>query len=161
MTASYHYVEGTPDVAQLPGINAVVEAALMTWSLPERVKRLALPSYRYTEADLEHLGLATARDAQGGVIAVAAWEPAAPGDGPPGRKALLLHGLYVHPLHQRRGIGTALLRRALQAAAANGSDGLLVKAQHGAEAFFAGAAFTRLETVDGARDYARRYWHPA
>lgn len=32
--------------------NAVVEAALMTWSLPERVKRLSLPAVRaLTDAD--------------------------------------------------------------------------------------------------------------
>jgi hypothetical protein len=30
----------------LAGINALIGQAVMTWSLPGRVKRLALPSYR-------------------------------------------------------------------------------------------------------------------
>ncbi len=38
----------------LDAINHVIEAAVMIWDLPERVKRLSLSSYYYTEQDLNH-----------------------------------------------------------------------------------------------------------
>ena len=44
----------------LDAINRVIEAAVMTWKLPERVKRLSLPSYRYTLADFAHLEMVVA-----------------------------------------------------------------------------------------------------
>ena len=43
--------------ADLDSTNAVIEAAMMTWSLPKRLKRLSLSSYRYDPTDLEHLTL--------------------------------------------------------------------------------------------------------
>ena len=36
----------------LEEVNQVIEAAVMTWDLTERVKRLSLPSYRYNAHDL-------------------------------------------------------------------------------------------------------------
>ena len=44
----------------LDAINGVIEAAVMSWQLPERVKRLALPSYRYNAMDLKYFSLAVA-----------------------------------------------------------------------------------------------------
>ena len=114
--------------------------AIATWDLPERVKRLTLPSYSYQAHDLEHLTLMLAEAAGEGLLGVAAWESADPADAPPGRRALLLHGLYVRPDRHRRGIGSRLLAAAEQAAEQGGSDGLLVKAQPGAEGFFAARA---------------------
>ena len=46
----------------LGGVNAVVERAVMTWKLPERVKRLAMPSYRYAGCDLKYLHIVVAED---------------------------------------------------------------------------------------------------
>jgi GNAT superfamily N-acetyltransferase len=150
---------GTPEAADLPAINTLVEAALMTWRLPERVKRLVLPSYRYGETDRRHLGFALARAIVDDEIrGVAAWEPANPQDCPVARSGLLLHGLYVAPQHQHQGIGARLLRTALQAAAAGGFDGLLVRAQRDAETYFAGQDFRRLPIDDGERDFAGRFW---
>jgi hypothetical protein len=58
--------------ADLDAVNAVIERAVMTWQLPERVKRLAMPSYRYGPHDLAHLHLVVADDNVHGIIGVAA-----------------------------------------------------------------------------------------
>ena len=102
--------------ADLDSINRVIKAAVMTWELPERVKRLSLPSYYYTALDLEHLDIIVAEDDQQHIIGVAAWEPADARDTPAGSSALLLHGLYVDPPRQRQGIGRRLFEAAETAA---------------------------------------------
>lgn len=142
---------------ELAAVNRVIEAAIMSWELPERVKRLALPGYRYQQHDLDHLDIAVA--VRGGeIVGVVAVETAAVRDAPAGRRALLLHGIYVLPGEQRRGIGSRLLHAAGQMARARGFDGLLVKAQAGAGGFFEKQRMTRLPVVDAGRDYERRYW---
>ena len=143
----------------LPAINRVIEAAFMTWDLPERVKRLSLPSYRYDEMDLRHLQLMLA-ERDGEVLGVAAWEPAEAADCPPGRRGLLLHGLYVDPERMRRGLGARLLQAARGAAAAQGYDGVLVKAQAASVGFFERQGAQSLSVEDAARHYARRFWFP-
>jgi GNAT superfamily N-acetyltransferase len=144
--------------ADLDAINTVIESAVMTWTLPERVKRLTLPSYRYNPHDLEHLNIVVAENSEYGVIGVAAWEPANPGDLPAGKTGLLLHGLYVSPDRQRRGAGGRLLDAALAAAREQGFDGLLVKARPEAEHFFLAQGLEPLPIADPARDYPHRFW---
>lgn len=144
--------------ADLGAVNAVIERAVKTWNLPDRVKRLALPTYLYTEHDLQHLHIVLAEDSAAGVIGVAAWEAAAARDCPKGLRGLLLHGLYVDPDQQRRGIGTRLLSAASNAALKNGYDGLLVKAQADAESFFRSQGLQQLAIEDASRDYPHRFW---
>jgi len=98
--------------ADLGAVNAVVERAVMTWKLPERVKRLAMQSYFCTACDLKCQQVVIAGDSAGGVVGVAAWEAAAARDCPQGRRGLLLHGIYVEPARQRHGIGARLLSAA-------------------------------------------------
>ena len=142
----------------LAALNGIIERAVMTWNLPERVKRLSLPSYRYHPHDLDHLHVVVAEDAEHVIIGVASWEPASPRDLPAGQRGLLLHGLYVDPAHLRRGVGSQLLDAALAAAQAQGFDGLLVKAQADANGFFAARGMQRLPVEDPARDYPNRFW---
>lgn len=130
----------------------------MGWNLPERVKRLSLDSYRYRDHDLEHLQLAVAGNPLGRIAGVAAWGPAEAGDSPAAKAALLLHGLYVAPDSQGRGIGTLLIQEALAAATAAGLDGLLVKAQAQAAGYFRAQGFVHLPVIDSSRDYPYRYW---
>lgn len=144
----------------LEAINAVIEAAVMTWNLPPRVKRLALSSYRYGEADLEAMALQVAIEGDR-VIGIVAWEPADPGDAPGGASALLLHGLYVDPGRQGLGVGTRLVEAAEAEARARGLDGLLVKAQRGAEPFFLSRGLLRIPPLDTQRDYPNRLWKPS
>jgi predicted N-acetyltransferase YhbS len=142
----------------LADINAVIERAVMGWRLPERVKRLALPTYFYTVADISHLTLVVATDEHGIVLGLAAWEPAETRDVPSGTSALLLHGLYVDPPYQGHGIGARLLAAAKDAAREAGYGGLLVKAQPDAAGFFEAAGLAHLPVIDPDRDYPYRYW---
>lgn len=144
--------------ADLPALNGVIERAIASWPLPERVKRLTLPSYRYQPHDLDHLHLVLAEVAGGLAVGVAAWEPAHPRDLPAGQRGLLLHGLYVDPDRQRRGVGSRLLDAAATAARAQDLDGVLVKAQAAAVAFFKSRGLQALPVEDPARDYPHRFW---
>lgn len=146
------------DADDLAAVNGVIERAVMTWRMAERVKRLSLPSYRYQVHDLGHLHLVVAEDTLHAIVGVAAWEPATPRDVPGGQRGLLLHGIYVDPEHQHRGIGSALLDAAITAARDAGFDGLLVKAQADAHGFFAGRGLRHLPVEDPARDYPHRFW---
>jgi predicted N-acetyltransferase YhbS len=142
----------------MDAINRVIEAAVMTWSLPERVKRLSLATYRYTALDLDHFGIVVAEDRAGEILGVAAWEAADPKDTPEGASGLLLHGLYVSPASHRRGIGGLLLARAQAAARCQGRKGVLVKAQEDAIGFFVAQGMRRLEVQNPSRQYPHRYW---
>lgn len=144
----------------LPAINQVIDAAVMGWKLPERVKRLALPSYRYDALDLDHLAILVANAREDGIVGVAACEPANPADLPEGCAGLLLHGLYVHPRSQGQGIGRQLFRAAEEQVRQGGYDGLLVKAQPDAIGFFQAMGMQGLESRVPARDYPYRYWKP-
>jgi N-acetylglutamate synthase-like GNAT family acetyltransferase len=143
--------------ADLPDLNGVIERAVMTWRLPERVKRLSLPLYRYNESDLGHLEVCIAED-EARIAGVAAWEPADPADLPEGSSGLLLHGLYVDPVRKGEGRGTRLLEACLGRARDLGLDGVLVRVQSDAEAFFRARGLERLPVRDATRDYALRYW---
>jgi GNAT superfamily N-acetyltransferase len=142
----------------LDAINRVIDAAVMSWSLPERVRRLSLPVYRYTPVDLAHLEMVVAVSTRDSVIGVAAWELADDTDTPEGSTALLLHGIHVDPLYHRQGVGRRLFLAAEQAACVGRYDGLLVKAQQEATGFFLAQGMYRLEVSDPLRQYANRLW---
>ncbi|HSO06961.1 MAG TPA: GNAT family N-acetyltransferase [Pelomicrobium sp.] len=146
---------GRPD--ELDAINAVVERAVMTWRVPERVKRLALPGYRYSAHDFEVFTFVVAEAPAHGVAGVAAVEPGERRDLPEGATGVYLHGLYVDPAFHRRGVGARLFAAALDHARRRGVDGVLVKAQRDAERFFRAQGMRPLEP-DAAADYPRRYW---
>ena len=142
----------------LEDINDVIEAAVMTWDIPERVIRLSLSSYRYTALDYKHLNMIVAEDERDNIIGVVAWEQADAKDAPEGKAALLLHGIYVDPTYHHRGIGRQLFQSADQAAQLHQFDGLLVKAQTSAEKFFIAQGMERLAVENVERDYANRFW---
>jgi predicted N-acetyltransferase YhbS len=158
-TTAFHLRQAHAE--DLPAINGIVERAIATWQLPERVKRLSLPSYRYHAHDLVHLHLMVAEDADQALGGVAAWEAAHPRDLPAGQSGLLLHGLYVDPTRQHRGVGSQLLGATAAAARAQGFDGVLVKAQADANGFFEARGLLRLPVEDAARHYPHRFWLPA
>jgi len=139
-------------------VNAVIERAVMTWKLPDRVKRLAMPSYRYAGYDLKYLHIVVAEDSAIGIVGVAAWEPAAVHDCPQGCRGLQLHGIYVEPNQQLRGVGARLLSAAGAAARKEGYDGLLVKVQADAEGFFGRQGLQKVPLLHPDRDYPHRFW---
>ena len=140
--------EETPTPADLPALNALIERAIGSWTVSERVKRAALPSYRYEALDLADMRFFTMRAEGGGLEALAVLSPL---DGDPG--ALLLHGLYVEPARHRQGLGRRLLAAAEDAARQAGAARLTVRAQRDAAPFFAAAGF---ETADGPYPYLLR-----
>jgi len=142
---------------ELDGINHVIEAAIMQWKLPERVKRLSLASYFYNELDLKHFEILVAKQGEKN-IAVTSWEAADSKDTPQYKTGLLLHGLYVHPDNQHQGLGTMLLQQAENAVKDKGLSGLLVKAQPDAIDFFLHQGMHELEIHNSSRDYAHRLW---
>lgn len=146
------------NVDDLDAINRIIEAAVMSWQLPERVKRLALPIYRYNEMDLKYYSLIVAEDNKK-VLAVAAWDTDIH-QGKDGSRGLLLHGIYVQPEYQRHGIGSRLFREVENAVRGTKLDGVLVKAQNDAVDFFLCQGMQKLETEDLQRDYDNRYWKP-
>lgn len=141
----------------LDAINLVIETAVMNWQLPDRIKRLALPSYRYTPIDYEHLDILVAETAEQDIVGVAGCEMAGP-DEVPGKQALLLHGLYVKPEFQHQGIGSQLFKGIEALVAKHQCDGLLVKAQTDAVGFFESRGMQKLETSMPHRNYAHRFW---
>lgn len=134
----------------IDAVNEVVEAAVLGWSLPERVKRLALHSYRYEAADLAHGAMRVALCDDGSIVGVATFQAADPREADLAADAMMLHGLYVHPRWQGRGVGSALLAVVLDAARYAGRSGVLVKASRDAIGFFSGRGFRRVESADTA-----------
>ncbi len=137
---------------ELPRINALIARAVKTWELPERVKRLALPTYSYKPEDLASLTVVAAYVDET-LIGTAAWETGQ-FEGVP---ILSLHGLYVDPAYWGRGVGSRLLAAAEQAARAQGAAATTVKAQAGASGFFRARGFAPPEARRGS-DYAHLLW---
>ena len=114
-------------------INRVIESAVMTWHLPDRVKRLPLPVYRYDSVDLVHLDIVLAVDSRLKFIGIAVWEQVDTRESPAGSEELSLHGIYVAPSHHRQRIGSQLFRVVEEAVCEHGFNGLLAKAQQGSK----------------------------
>jgi len=148
----------TPE--DLDSINALVAAAMKSWQLSERVLRLSLPLYRYSTQDFEHQRILLAETGNALPVGMAAIEAAGTSNNPAARNPALLHGIYVDPGYHRLGIGSELLARVEGSARSMGFDGLLVKANPAATAFFEARKFQRLPNLDPARDYPHRYWQP-
>lgn len=139
-------------------INRVIESAVTSWQLPERVKRLSLPSYRYDALDFDHLEMVVAEDNRHQIVGIAAWEEADSKKTPGEQKALLLHGIYVEPSLHHQGIGRRLFQSAEQAVYKHACHGLLVKAQNKASEFFITQGMSQLQADDDLRQYANRFW---
>lgn len=146
------------DSDDLDNINHVIAAAMDTWDLAERVKRISLPLYRYQPHDLEHLQIVVAESGASGIVGVAALEQASAGDFPAEPSTSILHGLYVDPAYHGKAVGSRLLKRIEEIAAATDASGLLVKAQQEAVGFFAHHGFNTLPVEDESRDYPYRLW---
>jgi len=130
-------------------------------ALPDRVKRLSLPAYRYDSVGLVHLDIVLAEDGKQNIIGIAAWEQADAKELPAGSRALSLHDIYVDPLHHQLGIGSKLLWAVEEAVCKRGFDGLLLKAQQGSNGFFISQEMQGLHVDDPLHQYANRFWKSA
>ena len=107
---------------------------------------------------MKYLHIVVAEDSAIGIVGVAAWEPAAVRDCPQGCRGLQLHGIYVEPNQQQRGVGARLLSAAGTAARAERYDGLLVKVQADAEGFFGKRGLQKVLPLHPDRDCPHRFW---
>lgn len=145
----------------LQRVNRAVEQALLSWRLPDRVYRLALPSLLYDTGDLDHMQFVGAGDVEGKGAGVAAWEVADQREAPAGAHALLLHGLYVIPHWQGHGTGTRLLEFAQFWASVRGFDGIVLPAWRKSETFFRTRVFSSLTAEHAAVQDSLRLWRPS
>ena len=137
----------------------------MAWPLAERVKRLSLPVLKYDPVDMKTLQmLVFERD--GEVAGIAAWGeatgngPAASGESSAIRLALL-HGLYVHPDMQGRGIGRALQQAVFASAQHGGMQAVVLRAERVSAGYFETCGYTALPpSSEPGNAYPYRYWKP-
>lgn len=142
------------DLADLDQINRVIDAAVMNWPMPKRVKRLAVPVLKYDASDLMfyHLLVATFKNE---VVGVAAWDatlskPSSTKEGG------LFHGLYVLPIVQGQGVGEMLMEAVFADARKQKTPGLLVKAQRVSRHYFETHDLEALVANDS--DYPWQFW---
>lgn len=134
MTASPHIRHANK--CDLPFINVVIKAAVMTWPISTRAKRLSAGVLAYDAVDLVHFEMFVyVRDEQ--VVGVAAWDPH--GETP------VFHGLYVTPEQQRRGVGSALMNTVFDRATAQGKPGVLIKSARASVSYFEALSFERIQ----------------
>jgi GNAT superfamily N-acetyltransferase len=129
-----HWIAACLGPDDIDAINGVVSRAIQTWDLPDRVKRLALPSYLYTSADCEHMAVRGARHDRK-LIGVLALEPVSSAQHAAAH-TLAIHGLYVEPSWHRAGVGTLLLQTAVTHAEEHGCRRLVAKAIRHSRGFF-------------------------
>ena len=139
-------------------INALIAAAMTTWDVTERVRRISLPLYQYRAHDLEHLCVMVAETLDSGIVGIAAIEAAEACQCPGYVNGALLHGIFTLPGHHRKGIGLALLEKMAATASSRDFDGLLVKAKREAVPFFETCGYAALPIENYGRDYPYRFW---
>jgi GNAT superfamily N-acetyltransferase len=144
--------------SDLNDINNLIAAAIATWHLAERVKRISLPLYRYHENDLKEMQIIVAHSGEDDILGVAAVEPAYASDVFGGLPTSLLHGIYVAPNLHRRGVGTRLIEKIENLAHSRGARVLLVKARPEAISFFKARGFGQLTTRDRRGDYPYQFF---
>ncbi len=144
--------------SDLHSANKLIAAAIDTWQLANRVKRISLPLYRYHQDDLRDMQLVVADSDDDEILGIAALEQAYASDRFDGLQTSVLHGIYVAPNLHRSGVGSGLLEKIENMARSNGSEVLLVKARPEAISFFCERGFRQLSTRDSSRDYPYRFY---
>ncbi len=144
--------------SDLHTVNRVIHESLASWGLPDRVRRLATPSLTYNETDLQHMTIILLTNAGLTGVAVAAWEDASTTETPANARGVLVHGLYVIPQYQQRGLGTRLIDLVANRLADRNVDGMAVRAWRDSLEFFLSRGFVALDPEAAADTYPRRLW---
>lgn len=146
------------DAGELHAVNRVVSDSIVSWGLPERVRRLALPSLSYNETDLQHMTIILLTNSEQKGIAIAAWEEASRSEIPENCRGALIHGLYVVPEYQQRGLGTRLIELVAKRMAGLNNDGMAVRAWRDSLAFFRSRGFEPMHSETAPDTFPRRLW---
>lgn len=144
-------------IDDLPDINNIIELAISSWNLPQRVKRLSLSSYLYDELDLQHYTIFLAQ-VNNNTIGIISYEQAESKDVSLEKNVLFVHGLYVAPDFQRQGAGSFLIHAVEKIAKKNNLGGILIKAQKEAIPFYLKNKFMQIQATNARREYPERYW---
>jgi|GEM_PF-380793 GNAT superfamily N-acetyltransferase len=146
--------ENNLSAADLPRINAVIEASVQSWPTTTRLKRLAMAPLQYRALDLQDFEFLLCYKAHA-CLGIAVWQPSCPLrlehvsgdlDGAAGGEAsaVLLHGLFVSAKAQGRGIGGMLLDELTRRANREKFAGLFVRAERFSTSFFEHQGFSLL-----------------
>ena len=144
--------------SDLQTVNRIVSESIASWGLAERVRRLATPCLHYKEPDLRHMTIVVLSVAQGKNVGVAAWEETHPANTSRHTSGSLLHGLYVLPGHQRRGIGARFIELLAQRTRAANGDGIAVRACRDSVEFFLSRGFEQAPSEGSTDTYPLRLW---
>jgi len=144
--------------SDLHTVNGIITESIVSWGLPDRVRRLATPSLTYNESDLKHMSVIFLINADGSGIAMAAWEEASGLDVPENTKEFLIHGLYVVPACQQRGLGTRLIELVANRISHRKSGGMTVRAWRDSVAFFLSRGFAPIKPDSSTDTYPQRLW---
>ncbi len=140
---------GRADAAVIDAVNAVLEGAVVSWGLTERGHRLAVPCLRFRGEDARHVGFVTLDVGDLRPGAFAAWESIAAG-APDGGRTAVLHGLFVLPALQGRGVGTKTLKLAEETLGEHGFNRVGLRAWRDSAPFFLGRGYRPTPGGDGA-----------
>ena len=118
----------------LATINGIVERAVLRWPMSIRVKRRAIPLLQYDAIDMA--SYVFFRCELGDIIVAAIALDFEYLGAHHSRNDLLLHGIYVDPVAQGRGVGRALLEFAEHQAREHNFAGVALKAERVSRGFF-------------------------
>lgn len=144
-------------IDDLPVVNHIIEAAISRWNLAERVKRLSLSSYLYSNLDLQQYTILLAKMNRD-IVGIISYEQAENNDISLNKNILFIHGIYVAPDFQLQGVGTYLINAVEKITKKNKLSGILIKAHKEAVPFYIKNNFTPIQVTDIKRDYPDRYW---
>lgn len=151
----------TVKASDLCAINRIVEQAVSSWGLPERVYRLTKPLLAYSGTDLNFMRAVLVLNAELNAIGTALWETGGLESAAKQTSPLFLHGLYILPEFQRQGIGTRLIDHVSRYARQAGYNGIEIKAWRDSEPFFLRLGFNDAAGAHERILYPRQLWRPA
>ena len=140
--------------SDLTTINGIVERAVLRWPMSMRVKKRAIPLLQYDVIDMASYTFF--RCELGDIIVAAIALDFEYTSADRFRNELLLHGIYVDPVAQGRGVGRALLDFAEHQARENNFDGVALKAERVSRGFFANCGYSHC-APETSRDYPYFY----
>ncbi len=146
------------DRDRLDVVNDIVEEAVSSWGIADRVRRLILPSLLYNEVDLQHMRFLLLDDEGGKAVAVAIWEEIGGTDTSSRTRKVQLHGLYVRPRWQRQGLGAGILEFVGLWVGMHGLDGITVRPWRESEAFFRRHGFESASDRASPEDSSPGLW---
>ena len=122
---------------ELAEINSIIELCVDGRPVTDRIKKLTLPSLRLEPTDFKFMEVWVSGIPISGVLGLQEI-----------KEGTLLHSLYVDLEAGRKGIGSALVKKAIQSTRKTNQHRLLVKAFAESVSFFEKAGFTPSDVLD-------------